>query len=880
MVELFPEVFSAVVPTENWLTWAGWGVFVCVLVLLWLLVRFYRRREAEHQRLIRALKREGSECFNGAFRYRDFFQIASDGILVAEAAGGKIVDANPRAQEMVGKGLDELRGSLLADLFSGEQRTHAERFFQRLQDSSETQTISLELKLPPNKCMAVEMRARSFVLDGRPHLLALLRDVTLLQEAERRLKLRDELLSATAISVHELITVKEEGNALQDALFRLGRASRCVRVCLVENCSEPGSPVQRELVAEWKTDSLPNSGKQVPFFPDWEKLLEAGQPVWGWSSELPPEWEKIYRERGAASYLILPIMVGSQWWGYLELDHPQEQREWEPFEFDILTLSASTLGGLISQFRLQAQTLEAQRRYNFAVQAAQAGVWDYNFKTGAFHVAPAFLQFLGFPRQKECKSLAQWLTCLVEEDRPLLQQALAECLKERAQNFEFTVCIRNPLGERRWVILRGELFHDSSGLYPRLVGIMSDITEIKKIQVELLEAKEKAEAANRAKSDFLAMISHEIRTPLNAVIGFTDLLSSTDLNEEQREFCRDIVGGGNALLAVINDILDYTRLDSATTTKLDMAPCNLLAEIEHVYRMFRDKALEKNLSLSLELSPQLPGSILTDAGRFRQVLTNLVSNAIKFTDRGSIRIAAEAKWHSAEKSWEIVVQVVDTGCGIPEEMQERIFEPFFQVDTSITRSHGGVGLGLSISRRLVQLMGGRISVSSRPQEGSTFTFTIRAGVPEVKESVSVPVAKESRPESVEPLKIVYAEDNQANIAVMRALLRSQGYAVDAVGEGYALLDYLRRQPADVVLMDVQMPGMDGLEATRRLRRGECGEAMKRVFIVGVTASALAGDREKCLQAGMNSYLAKPIKRADLAAVIKQALAWRKGGNAA
>lgn len=398
-----------------------------------------------------------------------------------------------------------------------------------------------------------------------------------------------------------------------------------------------------------------------------------------------------------------------------------------------------------------------------------------------------------------------------------------------------------------------------------LCGILNN----HRLQESFLDAKVRAEEANRAKGEFLAMISHEIRTPLNAILGFTDLLGDTQLDPLQAEYCKDITAGGHALLSVINQILDHSRLEITQSIRLDPVPTCLREHIETTLRLLREKAAERGLTLTSHIEDIIPQKLLLDPERLRQILNNLLLNSIKFTDHGEVRLHV-VLIESSPTAVRIAFTVSDTGIGIPLDKQATIFDAFVQADSSLTRNYGGIGLGLTISRRLVTLMGGTIGLESTPGKGSSFTFV-----------VPVQIAPDSPPPPPEPpqdsqlhgapLRVIYAEDNQANTAIMHAYFKSVALPLDTVQNGLELLDKLKTHTYDLVLMDIQMPHMDGFEATRHIRSGLCGTHNTSLYIIGVTAAALSGDRERCLAAGMDDYLSKPLKRAKLFAALSKAL---------
>ncbi len=456
----------------------------------------------------------------------------------------------------------------------------------------------------------------------------------------------------------------------------------------------------------------------------------------------------------------------------------------------------------------------------------------------------------------------------------------------RAAVFAGRALLGGGVEQREWTFVRRDgkrvpvqlivnVIRDADGLAAGFLGIATDITERRRVQQELARARDLALEAAQAKSDFLANMSHEIRTPMNAIIGMTDLLIGTNLDERQREFARTARAAGEALLGVINDVLDFSKLEAGRLS-VESIPFDPRELVREAAALVSAAASAKGLRLSVSVPEDAPSPLLGDPHRLRQVLLNFLSNAVKFTEKGSI-VASLTKLESADERTRLRLSVSDQGPGIPPETLRTLFRPFTQADASTTRRYGGTGLGLAISKQLVERMGGQVGVDSEPGRGSTFWCEIpfvlaSASTRPAREPASAAPERAAGDPSAPPraqaltrrrVRVLVVDDNPVNRRLASLQLESLGYACEALPDAAAALARLDAGPAEIIFLDCQMPGMDGYTAAREMRSREAASGRPRAAIIAMTAHALAGDREKCLSAGMDDYVAKPVRLEDL-----------------
>jgi PAS domain S-box-containing protein len=528
---------------------------------------------------------------------------------------------------------------------------------------------------------------------------------------------------------------------------------------------------------------------------------------------------------------------------------------------------------------------EQAERYKLAVKGSNDGIWDWDVRSGELFWSDRFKEILGIDDPAFVPSYDEFKARLHPEDRDFIVAKLEDHTRTRTP-YDTQFRMRLESGDYVWLRGRGMSVWNDKGRATRMTGSVTDITAQKMIEEDLRVARDQANLANQAKSDFLSHMSHELRTPLNSIIGLTRLLyEDRNIGNEQREMARVAYRSGESLLSIVDDLLDISKVESGRL-ELDNVSFSLPDVINGVMDTMEPLAHDKGLDFSCSFPEASLPFVAGDPARLSRIMINLIDNAIKYTQRGSVSVSIDCQ-PDGEGSVTLRFDVTDTGIGIPEDKQGVIFEKFTQVDSSITRQFGGTGIGLSVSRELINLMQGRMGMDSQEGAGSHFWFMVDLPVAEglpadrkrrLRREPLVRLPPEQRKDASR-IRLLAAEDYSLNQVFIRKLLARMGMNnVDIVDTGKAAVDAVAAGVYDIILMDCHMPGMSGFDATHEIRTRE-GVSGTHIPIIAVTADAMPGARERCLRAGMDEYITKPIDPDELKDVMSRWLDFPDGESA-
>ena len=693
---------------------------------------------------------------------------------------------------------------------------------------------------------------------------------------EQRLRNNQQVFvdfESIAKAVSHLIGAKDSDEAIRDALSLIGEGSGLDRIYILKNV--PGGR-QGGVIDQIHTWTSGDDNVDSPdfhslpfevFFPGWLPRLKSGEHIFGSIDSAPDIEHLTLAKQSVVSYLWIPMFFADRWWGVMGLDQTSRDRIWHPKEISGYELLANSIVEFMRREQLETDLRIFQERHEMASQAGQVGVWDWNLQSGRVFVDSSIISLAGIHASEKIQDVKSWEKLFVLDDGLRWSGELNKRISDKEKYFEIEHFLRHKSGRLLEAYSRGKVLYNADGEAIRVLGTTSDITHLKAIQNDLRNARDLAEEGSKAKSEFMAKMSHEIRTPLNSVLGFSTLLMHTELDSEQADYLTKLDMSCKLLMSMVNNILDFSKIE-AGKLDLEMKPYDIRESIDNILQVFGDAVIRKGIKMRYSPGKKLPASVITDPLRIQQVLLNLVGNAVKFTEEGSIQVSTT--WRQTEPSkGNLRFVVKDTGIGIEPNRLAAIFEPFTQADSSMTRRFGGSGLGLTICRNILQIMGSRLEVKSKVGVGTEFSFELEVEetqsehlsdsekVGETTTDTSATLISAAKMEQRAKVKILLAEDNALNQQVITKLLNRLGYNAVLVEDGKEAVDALNRWDFDLVIMDIMMPVLDGISAAKIIR--ETVPPAKQPVIIALTANSSDEDIDNCMAVGMNDFLSKPVE---------------------
>lgn len=688
------------------------------------------------------------------------------------------------------------------------------------------------------------------------------------RKAEKKLEYKSDLLSALALCTEKFLLSKSVYEMFSETFEIIGKVTNADHIYFYENDPRTNLISQKY---KWGKENIVLQITTPRKFDHtfYKNVIDAAnnkkpyQTITSQTEDSPAKDVMIANEIKSA--LVLPIYFKDSFSGFIGLDDCSEEREWSEDEINILQTLANNISAVIERSINENTIYESEEKFKLLANNIPGTVYlsENDENNTKIYINDQIKKLTGYDKSFFLENKLNLIDLVHVEDRERVKLAQKNAL-ENHEPFHFSYRIKNKEGNYIWVEEFGDVI-TKEGKINYIEGILIDITERKEAESAII-AKEMAESASKAKSEFLANMSHEIRTPLNGIIGFTDLLMKTELEPTQKKYMSTINESANSLFDIVNNILDFSKIE-AGKLELDIRKNDIYEILKQVIDLIRYESDHKKLGLRINIDSEIPPFAWLDSVRFKQVLLNLLTNAIKFTANGSIELKASVLDNLGDSQKTIRFSVIDSGVGILKENQEKIFQAFSQEDNSTTRKFGGTGLGLTISNQLLNLMDSKLELESEINKGSNFYFDLMLKVSNQIEPENEIKEKQSEKNNVAlNARILVVEDNKINMLLTKTILKSL-FPNSIIYEGTdgeeAVSQFVEIKP-DFILMDIQMPIMNGYEATKAIRQMDRG---KNVPIIALTAGTIKGEKENCLDAGMDDYITKPIIRTVLEEVI-------------